>query len=241
MICDDEGSCLDVAQALLDTGDYYSAMRWLQNGNIPESNTLYASAKKKISDSKKTQNLPNALDVIDIEGESLLTNVDATHSFAGIKNLCDEEAASCKKIWEFIVTPNITSLKQMVEDEETARIKKQQEEETARLRKQKEEEDARLRKQKEEEQMALLQEQEEAAERKKKLRRKIFFIYVPSALFIIGLIIPSSKTSGSESSGFSNAFANGMIMVIGYFMMVLTFYFYYFIYKLLKKLFKRWF
>jgi TPR repeat protein len=64
MICEDEESCLDAAQSLYDAEDYYSAMSWLQKGNIPDSNSLYASVKDKISDSKGTLDLPTTLDVI---------------------------------------------------------------------------------------------------------------------------------------------------------------------------------
>ena len=70
MICDDEESYLDAAQALYDAGDYHSAMRWLQKGKISESNTLYSSIKKKIIDIKSTLNLTTTLEVIEIEGNS---------------------------------------------------------------------------------------------------------------------------------------------------------------------------
>ena len=151
MICDDEESCLDAAQALFDTGDYYSSMKWLLNGNIPESNALYVSVKNKISDTKSTQNLPNILEVIEIEGDSFLANFDATPSYAEIKCVCDDVAAECKKEWHNIITSEIATIKKNVEDEEAARIKRQQEEEAARKKKQKDEEAARLKKQQEEE------------------------------------------------------------------------------------------
>ena len=234
MICEDADSCLDAAQALFDSGDYYSAMRWLQNGDISDSNTLYASVKKKISDSKSALNLPKSLEVIEINGNSFLANFDTTPSYAGIKNLCDEAAAVCMKNWHDSVSPKIASVKKKVEDEEAARIKKQKDEEAARLKKLKAEEDARIKKQKEEEYQLFLQEQEEERKRKKKLRRKIIFLYVPIALLLVGIIFQPIDHKNASSA---NAFANALALPFGYYMIVLTFYFYYFIYKLIKKIF----
>jgi len=223
MICEDADSCLDAAQALFDAGDYYSAMRWLQNGEISDSNTLYVSVKKKISDSKNALNLPKSLEVIEIDGNSFLAKFDAIPSYAGIKNLCDEAAVVCMKEWHDNVSPKIASVKKKVEDEEAARLKKL-----------KAEEDDRIKKQKEEEYQLFLQEQEEERKRKKKLKRKIIFLYVPIVLALVGIIF--QPIDHKNASG-ANAFANALALPFGYYMLVLTYYFYYFIYKLIKKIF----
>ena len=139
MICDDEESCLNAAQTLYDIGEYYSSMRWLLNGNIPESNALYVLIKKKISDTKNALSLTNILEVIEIEGSSFLANYDTIPSYVGIKNVCDDVAATCKKEWHDAVPNKIASIKKKVEDEEAARIKKKKEEEAERKKKQKEE------------------------------------------------------------------------------------------------------
>lgn len=236
MICDDEETCLVAAKDLFDTGDYYSAMSWLQNGNISENNTLYSSVKKKITDSKNAQNLPNTLEVIDIDGNSFLANLDAISSYAGIKNLCDEQAVVCRKEWHDSVSPKIAIVKKMVEDEETARIKKQKEEEAARKKKQKEEEAARLKKQQEEEYQRSLQELEEEKKRKKKLKRMIFLVYLPILLIILAMIFRPSKPSSPDEGGMLNAIGNGFTAFVFYYMMVFTFYFYYFIYIIIKKI-----
>lgn len=236
MICDDEESCLDAAQALSDAGDYYSALQWLQKRNVPESNTLYASIKKKISDSKNAQNLPNILEVIEIEGNSFLCNTDAAPSYAGIRYICDEVAAQCKKEWIDIVSPKIAVIKKKVEDEEAARIKKQKDEEAARIRKQKEIEAARLRKLEEEKQQRLMQEDEEMKKKKKKRRRMIFLVYIPIAVFLFGMMIPSSKSSNPESP---NAFTTGLGLVVMYYGTILMLYFYYFIFKVIYKAIKK--
>ena len=222
MICGDEESCIEAAQALFYTKDYHSAMRWLQKGNISDSNPLYISVKNKIADSKSLQDLPNTLEVIEIDGNSFLANFEATLSYVGIKKMCDEEGVKCKKEWNDFVSSMIATEKKKVKDEETARLKKQ-----------KAEKDARIKKQKAEEYKLFLQEQEEEMERKKKLRRNIFLYYVPIALMLIGLFFQPIK-SETEDAGAANAFANSFALVFMY-------YFYYFGYKLIKKLYKIFF
>ncbi len=198
MICSDEVSCLDAAQLLFDAGEYNSAMRWLQYGNISENNALYTSVKKKITDLMSGQNLPNTLEVVEINGKSFLANLNVAPSYAEIKYLCDEASIDCKKEWNNIVSSKVVSIKKYIKDEEAtrikkqkeeeaARIKKQKEEEAARIKKQKEEEAARIKKQKEEEQQALL---EELKARRSKIYRRYNIIYgIISAPFIMLLIV----------------------------------------------------
>jgi hypothetical protein len=211
IICNDTESCLIAAQDLFDAGDYYSAKRWLHNGNVSEGNSLYISVKKKITDSKNAQSLPNTLEIIEIDGNSFLDNADSPPSYTGIKPLCDKAASSCKKEWVSIASPMIAIIKKKVEDEEEARIKKQKEEETrikkqkeeeARIKKQKEEE-ARIKKQKEEEAVRLMKLREESVRKKKKKTTKIvniilLIIFVPwGILWLIGLIASASSTGNS--------------------------------------------
>lgn len=210
MICDDEESCLNAAQALFDTGDYYSAMRWLQNGDISESNVLYASVKKKLSDTKNALNLPNILEVIEIEGDSFLANFDTTPSYAGIKYVCDDVAATCKKEWHDTISKKIASIKKKVEDEEAARIKKEKEEEAARLKKQKEEEAARRKQQIEAEKQALLEAQEI---RKNKILRNYNIIFcLLSSPITLSLLI--ALFAVKENSFMMNLIACSFLFVI---------------------------
>lgn len=210
MICEDEKSCLDAAQSLYDNGDYFSAMRWLQNSNISENNNLYTSVKKKITDSKSAQNLPNTLEVIEIDGNSFLANFDATPSYVGIKDLCDEAAVVCMKEWHESVSPKIVSEKKKVEDEEAARIKKQKDEEAARLKKLKEEEDARIRKQKEAENRALLKAHEI---RKNKILRKYNIIFsILSSPIVLSLLI--AMFIPNENGFMTNLFFGSLLFVI---------------------------
>jgi tetratricopeptide (TPR) repeat protein len=210
MICEDANSCLDAAQTLFDVGDFYSAMRWLQNGGISDSNTLYTSVKKKISDSKSALNLPKSLEIIEIDGNSFLANFDATPSYVGIKNLCDEAAVVCMKEWYDSIPPKIVSVKKKVEDEEAARIKKQKDEEAARLKKLKAEEDARIRKQEEDEYIALLEAQEI---RRNKILRKyniIFSILFSPIAFLLLIAVFAVK----ENTIIVNLFACSLLFII---------------------------
>ena len=230
-LCNDEITCLEAARMLYDAGDFYSAKRWLQKGNVSNTNELFITIENKLSDSKRSLKLPDVLQVIDIKGNSLLAESSLSSSIFEIKNTCDDVSASCKKTWMEEVPNLIEKIGKRLDEEEKERIKKQKEEETARLKRQKAEEDARIKRQMEEE-------QEEEKKRKKKLRRKIIFIYAPIALCLLFMILQPSKPSKPEDAGFVNAFANGFASLVFYYATVLTFYFYYFIYKLIRKLFK---
>ena len=230
-LCNDEITCLEAARMLYDAVDFYSAKRWLQKGNVANTNELFITIENKLSDSKRSLKLPDVLQVIDIKGNSLLAESSLSSSIFEIKNTCDDVSASCKKTWMEEVPNLIEKIGKRLDEEEKERIKKQKEEETARLKRQKAEEDARIKRQMEEE-------QEEEKKRKKKLRRKIILIYAPIALCLLFMILQPSKPSKPEEAGFVNAFANGFASLVFYYATVLTFYFYYFIYKLIRKLFK---
>jgi hypothetical protein len=228
VICDDEESCLDAAQALFDTGDYYSSMRWLLNGNIPDSNALYASVKKKISDTKNALKLPNILEVVEIDGDSFLANFDTTPSYVGIKYVCDDVAVECKKEWQDTITSEIANIKKKVEYEEAARIKKEkeeaaarlkkrQEEDAARLRKQQEEEAARLRKQQEEEQKALIEKKNKRLIKANKILKKIFIVFsILFALFMLLVIIIGRTDQNISAMIFAWAIVFIVIVLLPY-------------------------
>lgn len=200
LICDDEESCLEAAQVLFDEGDYYSAMRWLQNGNVSESNALYASVKKKISDSKSKLNLPNVLEVIEIDSNSFLTNFDTTPSYAEIRSLCDELAKSGKKEWIEIVSSKTSTIKKMIEDEETARIKKEKDVEAARIKKQQEAE-----------QNALLEAEEERLAQKKRIQTYIIYAVVMVVGFIGGC---SGMLKDEKHPDNPDGFLGGLVVML---------------------------
>lgn len=186
MICEDEDSCIDAAQSLFDSGDFHSAMRWLQKGNISENITLYSSVKEKISDFRNALNLSTTLEVLELDGDSLLTDMTTAPSYEGIKEICDDAAAACKKEWNEIVSPQISAIKKEIKDAEAARAKKDAEA-------------ARLKKQKDAEFEAFKKSLFEKAAREKK-RRNIFLIVVAVIVVMFIAVVASSSEKGSSEN-----------------------------------------
>lgn len=202
-LCDDEITCLEAAQSLYDVGDRYSAKRWLNQGNVSQTNELYVIIENELADLKKSLKLPDMLHVIDIEGNALLADSDLSSPIIEVKLVCDDAATTCKKTWIEEVPKLIDAIGKRLDEEEAARLMKQKEEDYQRF----------------------LQEQEEAKKRRKKLIRKIFLIYIPIAVFIFFMIFPPSKPAPEESI-FENAFANGFAGIVVYYSFVLCYYFY---------------
>lgn len=210
-ICNDESSCLEVAQILYDNGDFYAAKRWLQNGNVSNTNSLYVSVEGKIEKTKKGIDLPNIIEIVEIEGFSLIEKSQTEPSYIDSKYICDETAKLCTKEWTKQTSSIITVLKKEYNEEEEARIRKQKEEEEARIRKQKEEEEARIRK----EQEAILQAQFEKKEQKynkaKRIINKIYFFW---AAFVTLIFIFSNLSSGKFTM--TDVFIIGICLAILY-------------------------
>ena len=98
-ICNDEPSCLEAANALFASKDYISAVQWLQKGKISQENSLFASINEIIAKSKKSILQSKDLQIIDLDGNSLLSNEDPTPFLNTIKKTC--EAASMKSSIEW--------------------------------------------------------------------------------------------------------------------------------------------
>ena len=179
-ICDDETACLEAAQAVYDAGNLFSAVSLLKKGKIDSSNSLFATIKNSYSKLGQSTHLPSSIEVIELKGNSFLTDYDSAPSYAGIMKLCKDVSTTCKKEWMNSASEKTKGIKSKYEKEETTRIKKLKEEEANRLKKQKADEAARLKKQKAEEEKALLEAQKEKAARKKKIRRIIY-----SVVFIV--------------------------------------------------------
>lgn len=136
-ICDDETACLEAAQAVYDAGNLFSAVSLLKKGKIDSSNSLFATIKNSYSKLGQSTHLPSSIEVIELKGNSFLTNYDSFPSYAGIKNLCKDASTSCKKEWMNFVSEKTKGIKSKYENEEASRIKKLKDEEAARLKKQK--------------------------------------------------------------------------------------------------------
>lgn len=130
-ICNDETSCLEAAQNLFDTGDYYSAKRWLEKGNIASNNGLYVSVKNKLLSPKDILTLSDAFEIITIDGNSLFAG--SIPSYDRIRDHCIKSSARCKKEWETESGKIVKSIKKKIDDEEAAIIKEQEELEERRI------------------------------------------------------------------------------------------------------------
>lgn len=183
-ICNDESSCLEAAQTLYDRKDFYSAQKWLQKGNIASDNSLYGAINDKLAKSKKGLTLSNTLEVIDIQGTSLLPDNHASNGITDIKHRCDDVAQSSKKQWVKEVASLISKIKNELKEEEK------------RLKKQKEEEEKRKR---QAEYQAYLREQEEEEERRRKRKKILKYVAVFIAINCVILCGSMGGDSQDES------------------------------------------
>jgi len=175
-ICEDEATCLEVAQAEYDKGDFSSAMYWLLRGKVAKNNSLFIAVETELSNARKLIKESKLIEVIELEGDSLLAVTTTGTPYDDIKTKCEAASADCIKNWHEKTSQKI--------NEEAALIKKQQDEEVARIRKLKEEEANRLKMEQAAEQTALITKQEEQAAQKKKIIRYIIY----AIIMIIGFI-----------------------------------------------------
>lgn len=227
-ICADEITCLEAAQSLYDAGDLFSAKRWLNKGNIANTNELFITIENKLSDIKKVLKLSDVLQVIDVKGISLLVDSNSSSS-PEVKQSCDDYAATCKQSWMREVPDLIEKIGKRLDDEEKERIKKQKEEEAARKKKQKEEEAARKKKQEEAERKALLEAEAAKAARRKRIKRILIYGVLPILIILF---------YGITNIGGNGVF-DGITMVLVIATVIFTWKFYVWTYKLIKKLFKK--
>lgn len=215
-ICEDETTCIDAAKAVCESGDYFSAINLLHKGKIDSNNALYVSIKNHFSTSDLALNHSGSIEVIDLDGNSFLTNFDSINSIASVKKNCDEASALCRKDWIELVSKTVSVVKLTYKEEEATRKKIEKEKEAARIKKEKEEEAARLRKQKSEEEKALQEALEAEAARKKRNKLIIKHSIICILLFAFGAFDYKELDT-------SNAFVGGIACVLG------CYFWYYFI------------
>lgn len=182
-ICQDAVSCIIAAQILSESGDYSDAMQWLKFGEVESNNPLYQKIEIKLKENSSSINLSNVLEVIEIEGYSLLSSIDIAGIFAPARNALNEISTRCSRLWRKEVMPKIETIKNKWEKEEKNRIKK--------------EEDDRRHALKQEE--ALRQEEEEAAKKKKK--RIIISVIAIIVVFLVGYFHEDKGSIGGIGGG----------------------------------------
>lgn len=126
-ICQDAVSCITVARILMGFGDCSDAMQWLQYGAVEKNNPMYQMIQSKIYENSRFINLSNVLEIIEIDGCSLLSNIDIAANFAPARNALNGISVRCSKLWRKEVMPKIESIKSIWKKEEKNRIKKEEE------------------------------------------------------------------------------------------------------------------
>lgn len=126
-ICQDAVSCITVARILMGSGDYSDAMQWLQYGAVEKNNPMYQMIQSKIYENSRFINLSNVLEIIEIDGCSLLSNIDIAANFAPARNALNGISVRCSKLWRKEVMPKIESIKSIWKKEEKNRIIKEEE------------------------------------------------------------------------------------------------------------------
>lgn len=184
-ICQDPSSCVIAAQIMSDSGDYSDALQWLQFGEVDSNNPLYQKIESKLKENSSSIHFSNVLEVIEIEGYSLLSSIDIAGIFAVARNELNEISTRCSRLWRKEVMPKIETIKNKWEKEEKERIRKE----------------------KEEKRNALLQEKEEEESRKKRKKLIIKHSIIIILLFIFG-------ASDYKELEVSNGFIGGVVMVL---------------------------
>lgn len=126
-ISKDDTLCLDVAQELVESGDNYSAIILLQKGSVDKSNSLYNSIGSRLMESKDIFK-PTKASVVELEGDSLLTNYDVSLSIPQINKECIETSKRCKKEWcsenKKSINKLVNNTKKKIEKEKIAKLRK---------------------------------------------------------------------------------------------------------------------
>lgn len=184
-ICCDIPTCKVAAKSLSDIGDYPLAMQCLHIGNIGVDNLSYQMIERKLREMRNSIDISDYLQVIEIEGNSLLSDVDIVSVFAPARNALNKIADSCSRLWRKEVIPMIETIKEKWEKEEKERIRKEEEERRN----------------------ALLQ--EEAEEEARKKRRNLIIKH--SIIFILLFVFGASDYKEIDAS---NWFVGGITFVL---------------------------
>ncbi len=136
-LCNDEPTCLEAAEIALESGNFVTAKIWLDKGNVDSSNSLFEEIEKKLAESKKTITQETAFKVIDLNGNSLVPEIDPNNTFEVLKKTCDKIASDSLKRWEEKVNPTIEPIinKRKQEEHEELLIEQSEEEKRAKNKK----------------------------------------------------------------------------------------------------------
>ena len=181
-ICQDTPSCVDAVKILCDSGDYSGAMQWLQYGNVGVENQIFQMTEGKLREMRTSMDLSNVLQIIELDGNSLLSGIDIASVFAPAKKALNEISTRCSRLWRKEVVPKIETIKKKWEKEEKVRIQKEEDEKRHALN---QAEAARL----------------AEIESKKKKKRMIIYAIVIFVVFLMGYFNKENDSSGGLTGG----------------------------------------
>ena len=136
-LCNDEPTCLEVAQAIYNEGDFSSALMWLKKGKVEDKNSLYKSIETKMSKLANNFLDSQTITVIELEGDSLLPKFDPDVLYAEVKKACDKIANDSQKEWKEKTFKNIDPIIRKQKDEAYKLALLEEEEEDRERRKRK--------------------------------------------------------------------------------------------------------
>lgn len=129
-LCNDEPTCIEAAETALQAGDLVTARMWLDKGNIDSGNSLYEEIEKKVAECKKNINQETAFKVIDLNGNSLVPEIDPNNTFDISKKACDKISSESQQKWQEMVKPTIEPIiKKRKKEERELFLQEQKEEE----------------------------------------------------------------------------------------------------------------
>lgn len=126
-LCNDQQSCTLVAQGLYEVGDFMSASQWLRKGKVPNNNPLYVAIEKNMERISRELRLPSSMEIVEVEGNALLADINATSSYEQTKNICDEASSSNTQLWiDQVSNKIIKNITQQLGEEEEHRKKEEE-------------------------------------------------------------------------------------------------------------------
>lgn len=136
-LCNDEQTCLEVANSVYNKGDNFGALMWLQKGKIDIKNPLYESIGKKAGEFEKMFMNSNTIQVVKLEENSLLSKFDPDVLYADVKKTCDKIADESQKQWKDKISKIVDPIIRKHKDEEYELALIEEEEEDKKKRKRK--------------------------------------------------------------------------------------------------------
>lgn len=99
-ICEDEPSCIEAAKALCEVKDCIRAVIWLKKGNVSTENPIYGTIRDGLEKSKKDLLVSRDLQLLDLDGNSFLSDEAYIQYLVNVKRTCDEASMICGKEWK---------------------------------------------------------------------------------------------------------------------------------------------